>query len=110
VTPAEQLAHWRAITDDATEGPWPIDHMNVIGNAAGSWGPLRYEARRVDHDADFIAEARTAMPALLAFAEAVLALADRQEYGSLRWEQPLPVPEHVGDIRRIAIEHLGGGS
>jgi hypothetical protein len=38
---------------------------------------------------------------------AVLDLADRWEYGALRWTNPLPVPEEVHLIRREVAQALG---
>jgi hypothetical protein len=46
---------------------------------------------------------------------AVLALADRAEHGAIRWEDPLPVPPWVGELRSAISAALlgqqeGGGN
>lgn len=75
--PTTTLATWRAVTEGATRGPW---RARVHGYEIGIEGPVEDEQLIVvtypvnPEDAAFIATTRTAMPRLIAFAEAVLAL------------------------------------
>lgn len=80
---AAALARWREVEQAATNGPW-VEHYGDVRTAhtpATSKRPERqsmYLAEWViDADAVFAATARTAVPALLAMAEAVLALHPR---------------------------------
>lgn len=71
-TAREWLDGAQARSDAATDGPWVCDHMNVIGTRAGWWSPIRYDAHRVDQDADFIAAVRSDVPVMVAALRAVL--------------------------------------
>ena len=75
-TAREWLDAAQALSDAATDGPWVCDHMNVIGTRAGWWSPIRYDAHRVDQDADFIAAVRSDVPVMVAALRAVLDLCD----------------------------------
>lgn len=79
----DNLARWREAEQGATEGPWwPYPTPEYVGGPADDWTvhsdasfvcATHIHTDRGERDATFIATARTAMPALLAFAEAVLA-------------------------------------
>ena len=80
-TVTAKLAEWETLTNAATEGPWESSTANrrrsAWVRAAGG--------HMVDHyirpgDAEFIAAARTAMPALLGFVREVRALHVREPY------------------------------
>lgn len=58
----EQLAQWEELCGNATEGEWHI-HGNEIGNTND--GQIMYFDAVYEEDQQFIAEARTAFPALL---------------------------------------------
>lgn len=83
--PRETLARIRAQADAATEGPWehepppgpgedPMRPICVYPKEDG--GTLAY-VQPLEADADFIAAARTNVPALLDLADAALDFADR---------------------------------
>ena len=77
--PREILARIRAQADAATEGPWTAEYSGEQGNCVL---PPGYQSTReavavtrllsAQADAEFIAAARTTVPALLDLAEAVL--------------------------------------
>ena len=58
-------------------------------------------------DAEFIASARQDVDDLLARIDAVEAICARHEEGATRWEDPLPMPEWIAEVRG-ALE--GGAS
>lgn len=99
MTAADNLTRWSEAEQAAAEGPWESSTANrrrsAWVRAAGG--------HMVDHyirpeDAEFIATSRTAVPALLAFAEAVLA------YSKPPWDETI-----IGTaIRDLAEQHLGG--
>lgn len=76
----EQRKKWRALADAATEGPWE-PHVPYQRDEAEGAGP-NHDARsslglkRAQDDAAFIAEARTAVPALLDEVERLQAIVD----------------------------------
>ena len=86
MTVAENLARWREAERGASEGPWRVGAEGSEGSRVNpDTGDKRTDGRylvacngRVQpedgRNATFIATARTALPALLGFAEAVLAL------------------------------------
>lgn len=104
----DNLARWREAEQGATEGPWWLWLTGPAFKGDGSeWivdsGPTficstHNNDARSEQDATFIATSREAMPALLGFAEAVLALASG-----------IYNPDNE-DIRALAERHLGGGS
>lgn len=71
------LTRWRAVTDKATAGPWsnlsldgePIESVwtdaEAIATCDTDAPSFAFHASQAREDAAFIAEARTAMPALL---------------------------------------------
>ncbi len=67
-------------------------------------GIARLEER---HDA-LIKVAYEDVPVLLAVVEAVLALVAKHEYGALRWEDPLPVPSWIPQLRAAVAQELLG--
>ena len=77
--PRETLARIRAQADAATEGPWEAEYSGEQGNCVL---PPEYQSTReavavtrllsAQADAEFIAAARTTVPALLDLADAVL--------------------------------------
>lgn len=83
--PRETLARIRAQADEATDGPWeaeqppgpgedPMRSICVYPQEGG--GAIAY-VQPLEADAEFIAHARTTVPALLDLADAVLDLADQ---------------------------------
>ncbi|HEY9410301.1 MAG TPA: hypothetical protein VIP77_12030 [Jiangellaceae bacterium] len=50
-------------------------------------------------DAEFIANARQDVDDLLARIDAVEAICARHEEGATRWEDPLPMPEWIAEVR-----------
>lgn len=74
--PRETLTRIRAQADAATEGPWEL-----LGDGEYVSGPgilvAPDDGGVTSADAEFIAAARTTVPALLDLADAVLDLADR---------------------------------
>lgn len=108
MTAAENLARWWGVALAATDGPWESESMPRHPGVWNVWGVRPDEVigdgqvcvadvRGYERDADFIATARTAMPALLAFAQAALALADSDRSAALSIQ-----------LQDIATEHLGG--
>ena len=90
------LERWSKITAEATPGPWEVHTSSSIGirimSDEDEW-PLALDLKRRP-DAEFMAVARTAMPALLAVAEAVLRLHQPKPlyglaFGGLNNDQPL---------------------
>lgn len=100
----EQRKKWRALADAATEGPWE-PHVPYQRDEAAGAGP-NHDARsslglkRAQDDAAFIAEARTAVPALLDEVERLL-----------RVETPAkpPLPRDVSDLFDLILEVLAEG-
>ena len=68
--PHETLARIRAQADAATPGPWDV-FMDRIDHPGKSVFAVAYDVG-CDEDAEFIAAARTTVPALVAALEAVL--------------------------------------
>lgn len=131
--PRETLAHIRAQVDAATEGPWewagkqvesfPQGENSLIAQGdperevIGSWG---YDAWGVDvenpADAEFIAAARTTVPALLDALEKVLELHQPVGEEVIPWdcaegdcdheddEHPLDTATLCGECYRLAVE------
>jgi hypothetical protein len=66
------------------------------------------EGRNAWNDAAFIAAARADVPRLLAAVEKVLALAAKHEHGATRWEDPLPVPTWIPELREVISRELLG--
>lgn len=102
INPADVLAYSEA----ATEGPWwSTDYPAVFATREGGMdeGPILLEGTDDCRPADatFIANARTDLPALAAFAQDVLALT------TWSGDQFPPGMVAVGwdDIRRIATKH-----
>ncbi len=79
---AEQLAEWHRLEQAATKGPWRKDsHSGWLEHSGApvkglscSLGVIHF-----DEDADFVAAARTAVPALLSEVERLRALNERWE-------------------------------
>jgi hypothetical protein len=68
-----KLEEIRKLCDEATPGPWGMDWHNDERTTRDIWrslGPIVDGKERVQADAAFIAMARTALPKLLAVAEA----------------------------------------
>jgi hypothetical protein len=120
VTAREWLDAVEARANAATEGPWVVETPeSVYGHDGGpDWAELRWvsdEATVADDDppwigpvgtadAEFIAHARTDVPALVAALRAVLDLAvERGDHDPTEWV-------HVRDIRNTIDTHLGGVS
>lgn len=53
-------------------------------------------------------ESAADVPRLLAVVEAVLALAAKHEHGATRWEDPLPVPAWIPELREAISRALLG--
>ena len=68
--PRETLACIRAQAGAATEGPWEVS-MDRVERTGGGEYAVAYDVAR-EEDAEFIAAARTTVPALLDLADAVL--------------------------------------
>jgi len=121
---AARLAEIKARADNATDGPWVAGHRSSLdwlsqspaidndghepGSAVGQadatdplWGSL-WPSRNATADAEFIASARTDLPALVNAVESVLDYVDRCEESGITM-QP-------GDIRRLIAAALGGAS
>ncbi|PZR55257.1 hypothetical protein DNL40_02480 [Xylanimonas oleitrophica] len=101
----QRLAEMQARADAATDGPWHRDRT-----ALGACYLISVRAPGLTvadglrkPDAEFIAHARADVPALLAFAREVLALADDKQRH--RFE-----PGYVDrdDIHALAATYLGG--
>jgi hypothetical protein len=115
---AEQLAAIKAREAAATDGPWWNDgHEIYVGEhmdipAMCTWIGETCAVDLPDYGAAngaFIAHARQDIPALLAELDraraelaAVLAVCDAAEHQATRWEDPLPVPEWVTQVRNAA--------
>jgi len=98
--------------DAATEGPWIVRFgapFSVWQEQADTWTELPV-ARHVQSgaDAEFIAMARTAMPALLSALKSILALCDEHDeserYSGVPWGD---IP--VVDARKALTDALEGG-
>jgi hypothetical protein len=78
----EELKKLRELCEKATPGPWPMSAVKMILKDAAQDG------RDVDADAYFIEAARTAMPALIDYIEALTNPSDGRcmEIGALRDE------------------------
>lgn len=75
-----------------------LDQLNARHATAAARGLLLGDGehqRRVDAQHELVA----AVPQLTAALRAALDLADEWERGATRWEQPLPVPPQVGQLR-----------
>jgi len=120
--PRETLARIRKQAAAATDGPWAVDpfiwkpgHPIPSSEWLGieATGPVKGEVARIqpnggedDANAEFIAAARTTVPALLDLADAVLGLhrrsdhtrlvgsprADREEHYCVEDQKPWPCP------------------
>ena len=109
--PRETLARIRKQADNATEGPWQTDtsaHVLTVDNTpnfVALCADPDYSDAGVP-DAEFIAAARTTVPALLDLADAVFDLhrrsdhtrlvgfprADREEHYCMEDQKPWPCP------------------
>jgi hypothetical protein len=80
-----KLAEWEALTEGATEGPWDTDGGGTSIGHGDKWVAHVVDQQEPNEpvqaraDAEFIAAARTAMPALLAFVREVQGLAEWHE-------------------------------
>lgn len=107
------LAAWKAVADAATEGPWLNGGQGWVfargfrGHLDPQMSDLVATASTRDEDAEFIAQSRTIVPALLSAVEGMLALCDEreQELGDLL----LPdLRALIRDVRKALIDALGG--
>ena len=105
---ADRLNEIEARANAATEGPWFVSDDAVWvdrgeGNADGITGPL---APWCFGEADFIAHARTDVPALVAALRAVLDLADRWAAQSTDYDED--TEQQIDDGKAIvrAIEEV----
>ena len=78
-TVTAKLAEWEALADAATEGPWDTDGGGASVGHGDKWVAHVVDQQEPNEpvqaraDAEFIAAARTAMPALLKFVRKVRA-------------------------------------
>jgi hypothetical protein len=99
----ETLAGMRAKTDAATLGPWGIHRFGTSTRVGIDWSsaPTSITGSVDDRDAEFIAMARTAMPALLSAVQNVLALCNRAP--------GYPGTVRKSDVRKALTDALEGG-
>jgi hypothetical protein len=116
VIAADSLAEIEARANAATDGPWTFQHwggQNQNGDFAesilfDSWGESLAEALP-DVDGEFIAHARTDVPALVAALQAVLAQCDRHESIGAFTDYEVGRKYVAGCVRR-AIENAIGAT
>ena len=118
MTVADRLAEVRARAEKATKGPWKYPHRDcpgVVMSPRGClWNPDRGEIND-PADAEFIGHAREDVPRLVAFAEAVLELAD--EWASARTDSNYASDhiavnyerEHGEILHHLLGDYLSGG-
>lgn len=83
-----KLEDIRKLCDEATAGPWGMDWHNDDRTTRDIWralGPIVDGKARAQADAAFIAMARTALPKLLAVAEAAREAAERTDSSDMGW-------------------------
>ena len=84
------VEHTKALEQAASEGPWEVYPNRDVKGIAHIRIPLAMHPTAWTADAEFIAHARTAVPALVAAVERVQALADDLESRSAAIEEANP--------------------
>ena len=97
----DRLAAIGARAGEATAGPWSVrlDGREIYG--PDGWWIGQFQRKS---DSALALAARTDMPALVAFATAVLDLADADDPTPELWSSAMEC------LRDLVDEHLGGGS
>jgi hypothetical protein len=119
---ADYIAEWRKRERDASAAPWgdrtysgrdyaDEECVDFRVTAGGEDVAVMYltgviESVTADEDAVFIQHARVGIPRLLAALERVLEVAAKHEHDALRWQDPLPVPPWIPELREAISAEL----
>ena len=101
---ADRLNEIEARANAATEGPWEADPLEGNLDAPGGGVRVAEVGMWRDDDANFIARARTDVPALVAALRAVLDLADRWATQSTDYDEDTEQQIDDGEAIVRAIE------
>jgi hypothetical protein len=85
--------------------PWPCarDVTDPIAACLGAW---RFFVERTNEIATERTPISAAVPRLVAAVERALEVAARHEHNCLRWQDPLPVPSWIPELRQAIAGEL----
>jgi hypothetical protein len=85
--------------------PWPCagDVTDPIASCLAAW---RFFVERTNEVATERTPISSAVPRLLAAVERAMAVAAKHEHEALRWQDPLPVPSWIPELREVVAAEL----